>query len=313
MRDFRLYLAGSACSRTGDNMEAVTRSWLVWQLTGSPFWLGIMVFCHWIPVTVLSLFAGVLADRVDNRKVILGSEFLYLISALAMAGLTLSGQITVWHTAALLLLHGLSGAISNPSRQVLVHDLVGKERLMSAVSLVNSLFQCMTFVGPAIAGTLIAVVGPGVTYLITSLAIVPAIVSLALIRVAKQYREPVQVSTWGSFGQGLRHVRESPTVLVLLVLAAVPAIFVADSVSAMMPIFATEILNVGAQGMGFLLSANGLGAISAAIFLSYLGSVRHKGWLIIATTFGFGALLVAFTACPPGTQHPWRSWWPWVL
>src|SRR3990170_3857702 len=77
VRDFRLYLAGSACSRIGDNMESVTRAWLVWQLTGSPFWLGFMVFCHWFPNTVLSLFAGVLADRVDNRKLIMFSEGLY--------------------------------------------------------------------------------------------------------------------------------------------------------------------------------------------------------------------------------------------
>ncbi len=295
VRDFRLYLAGSACSRIGDNMESVTRSWLVWQLTGSPFWLGVMVFCHWFPNTVLALFAGVLADRVDNRKLILGSEFLYLLSSLAMGILVLTGAVNIWQVSGLLVLHGLSGALSNPSRQVLVHDLVGRERLMSGVSLVNSLFQCMTFVGPAIAGTLIAVVGPGTTYMITCLTFVPAIVSLAMIRVVKQHTQTTQVSAWESFREGLRHVRESPVLLALLFMTTLPALFVADSVSAMMPIFATEILNVGAQGMGFLLSANGLGAIAAALFISYLGTVRRKGWIITGTSVGFGVVVIAFS------------------
>lgn len=293
--DFRLFLAGSAFSRIGDNMESVTRSWLVWQLTGSPFWLGVMVFFHWFPNTVLSMYAGVLADRVDNRKLVLGAESLYMLSSLLMGVLTVIEAINIWEIAFLLLLHGVSGAISNPSRQVLVHDLVGKDKLMSGVSLVNSLFQCMTFVGPALAGTLIYAYGPGPTYLLTCLAFLPALLTLSLIRVEKQHRQSGQVSAWQSFGEGLRHVRENPVLMSLLIMTTVPALFVADSLSAMMPIFATQVLDVGAQGMGFLLSANGLGAIMAALSISYLGNLRHKGQLIIATSVLYGVLLIAFS------------------
>ncbi len=295
MPDFRLYLTGAAFSRIGDNMESVTRSWLVWELTGSPFWLGFMVFCHWIPNTTLSLFAGVLADRVDNRKLILFSESLYLISALGIGLLTLAGLIQVWEIAVLLVVHGMASAISNPSRQVFVHDMVGRDRLMSAVSLNNSLFQTMQFVGPALAGTLIASVGVGTAYMINTTAFVPAMITLALIRVAKQHRQTGQVSALTSTVEGFRHVRENRVLLSLLALTTLPALFIGESISAMMPIFATQVLGVGAQGMGFLLSANGLGAIAAAVFISYLGSLRRKGALIVAASLAYALLLIVFS------------------
>ncbi|MDP2662482.1 MAG: MFS transporter, partial [Dehalococcoidia bacterium] len=245
--------------------------------------------------TVLSIFAGVLADRVDNRKLLMFSEGIYLASSLSIGILTVAGRIAVWEIAVLLLLHGMSGAISNPSRQVFIHDTVGRERLMSAVSLTNSLFQCMTFIGPAVAGVLIAAVGPGITYLINSVIFVPAIVVMATIRVAKQPRSPAVLSPWQSSVEGLRHVRSTPLLLGLLALSTVPALLVGESVTAMMPIFATQVLNTGVEGMGFLLSANGLGAILAALAISYLGGLRHKGLLVVITSFLYGAFLISFS------------------
>ncbi len=288
-------LAGAVCSRVGDTMEAVIRSWLVWQLTGSAFWLGFMVFCHWLPNLSLSMFAGVLADRLDNRKVIMFCESLYMSSALAMGILTVAGVVNLWQIGGLLFLHGLAAAIAIPSRQVFVYDMVGKERLISAVSLTNSLFQCMQFVGPAVAGLLIVSLGPGIAYLVNGALFVPAIVTVGMIRVEKQHRQPAEVSPWTSTGQGLRHVRNSPLLLGLLALATFPAILIGDSVAAMMPIFATEILHVGADGMGFLLSANGLGAITAAVLISYLGGLRRKGTMVIVTSTLFGVFVLAFS------------------
>lgn len=292
---FRLYLAGSMFSRLGDNMEAVTRSWLVWQLTESPFWLGLMVFFHWLPNTTLAMFAGVLADRVDNRKLIMYCESLYFISAAGVGVLTLLGVVNVWQIGALLIVHGLSGAISNPSRQVFIHDTVGKEKLMSAVSLTNSLFQCMTFVGPAIAGLLIAALGVGTAYVINALAFLPAIVIMAIIRVEKQHHGGTRLSAVRSLAEGMRYVRGKPVMMSMLAMATVPALLTGDALSAMMPVFATQVLNVGVEGMGFLLSANGLGAISAALFISYMGKFRRRGLLIVIAGFLWGILLVAFS------------------
>lgn len=295
VHNFRLYLAGSAFSRVGDNMESVARAWLVWQLTQSPFWLGVMVFCHWIPTTTLSIFAGTLADRVDNRKLIMYSESLYLISALGTGALTLLGIVNVWEIGVLVLIHGLSNAISGPSRQVFIHDTVGRDKLMSAVSLTDSLFQCMQFIGPAIAGVLIATLGVGATYTIDALMFVPAIVIMAIIRVPKHERQPASLSPLQSSIEGLKYVRRTPLLLSMLLLATFPALLVGDSITTFMPIFATQILKVGPEGMGFLLSAQGAGAITAAVFISYIGAMRHKGKLVIVTCLMFATLLIAFS------------------
>lgn len=277
-------------------MESVTRSWLVWQLTESPFLLGLMVFCHWIPNTTLSMYAGVLADRVNNRKLIIVCECLYLISALGTGILAVAGIVNVWHIGVLLVVHGLSGAISNPSRQIFIHETVGKDKLMSAVSLTDSLYQSMTFVGPAIAGVLIATLGPGTTYLIIAFTFVPAIVIMSIIRINPQHHHgPVRGSAFRSLVEGVRYVRNSPTLLSMLALATVPALLTGEALSAMMPVFATEVLHVGAEGMGLLLSANGFGAIVAALFISYMGVIRRRGILVLITAFLYGVLMVAFS------------------
>lgn len=292
---YRLYIGGSAFSRVGDNMESVTRSWLVWQLTGDPRWLGFMVFCHWFPTTALSLFAGVLADRVNNRKLIMFSESLYLISSVSVGVLALAGIVNVWEIAGFLLLHGCSGALSNPSRQVFVHDIVGKEKLMSAVSLNNSLFQCMQFVGPAVAGTLIATMGVGQAYVLTSICFVPAIITLSLIHVEKRHRQPNTISPWQNLTEGFRYVAGNRVLLSFLALAVLPSLLIADGISSMIPIFATDVLHVGPQGMGFLLSANGFGAIVAALIISYFGGIRRKGKIVVFTCLAFALSLIAFS------------------
>ena len=145
---FRVYWLASTCSALGDTFEAVVRNWLVWELTGSPFWLGISNFCHWLPFSLLGLHAGVLADRVDNQKLIRLSELFYFSSAVIMALLVLTGTVHLWLLLLLLLLHGIGGGISQPSCQVLVHNIVGREALLNAVSLNSSARQCLQVIGP---------------------------------------------------------------------------------------------------------------------------------------------------------------------
>lgn len=291
---FRLYWTGSLFSRIADNMDTVIRTWVVWELTHSPVWLGLMVFCHWIPTTLLAPLSGVLADRYDNRKIVLFSEVLYVLSSLGMGILTLAGVVQAWHIAALLLLHGLSGALSQPSRQVLIHDMVGKEDLLSGVSLTSTLFQTAQSVGPAIGGVLIAVVGPGLAFLINAGAFLPAIFSLIVLRVEKKHTSHAWESPWKSFYDGWKHLVEQPFLAGLVVLGTLPALLIGNSMNSMMPIFATDILHVGPQGLGLLLSANGVGSLLAAFFLSYLGSIGRKGLLIVASSLAYGLVVAAF-------------------
>ncbi|MEK6620789.1 MAG: MFS transporter, partial [Chloroflexota bacterium] len=145
---FRSYWITSAISITGDGMENILRNWLVWEMTHSPLWLGMMVFAHWVPFTFFSLYGGVLADRYDNRKVQIVAQVLLLAAALGVAISTLAGVVTEWWIFGFLLLHGFAGAIGNPAQQTLIHDMVGPSRLLSAVSLNSSIRQVSGVIGP---------------------------------------------------------------------------------------------------------------------------------------------------------------------
>jgi len=152
---FRWYWLTSWISSTGDGMENVIRGLLVVQLVGltaAPFWLGMMVFAHWIPFTLFSLYGGALADRYDNRKVQIVAQLLLMSAAFGVAAATLAGVVTVWWIFGLLLLHGFAGAIGGPAQQTLIHSIVGRERLLSAVSLNSTARQLSQVIGPAIEG-----------------------------------------------------------------------------------------------------------------------------------------------------------------
>src|SRR2546428_659925 len=176
---FRTYWLASAISITGDGMENVIRNWLVWELTHSPVWLGMMVFAHWVRCTFFSLYGGVLADRYDNRKVQLVAQTILLSAALGVAVATLAGlpRLEFW-IFGLLLVHGFAGAIGNPAQQTLINDLVGKDRLLSAISLNSSMRQVTQVIGPLIAGWFLVVLGPGWGFLanaLTSVEMVPVV------------------------------------------------------------------------------------------------------------------------------------------
>ncbi|MBU6424135.1 MAG: MFS transporter, partial [Chloroflexi bacterium] len=169
---FRWYWILGWISQTGDGMENVLRGYLVVKLVGlaaAPFWLGMMVFAHWVPFTLFSLYGGTLADRYDTRKVQIVSQVLLFAAAVGVATTTLTGVVTVWWIFGLLLVHGLGGAIGNPARQTLIHRIVGKEKLLSAVSLSSTTQQFSQVIGPAIAGFIYLAFGAGVGFLVNSL------------------------------------------------------------------------------------------------------------------------------------------------
>ena len=160
---FRWYWIFSWISSTGDGMENIIRNVLVYQLAGAaaPFWLGMMVFAHWVPFTFFSLYGGVLADRYDNRKVQLVSQIVLMIAAFLVAWATLAGFVTTWWLFGLLLLHGFAGAIGGPAQQTLIHSMVGPTKLLSAVSLNSTARQFSQVIGPAVAGFIVVWFGAG--------------------------------------------------------------------------------------------------------------------------------------------------------
>ncbi|MFN2520739.1 MAG: MFS transporter [Candidatus Limnocylindria bacterium] len=277
---FRWYWLTGAISTTGDGMENVIRNWLVLQLTGSPFWLGMMVFAHWVPFTFFSLYGGVLADRHDNRRVQLVAQTLLLLAAAAIAVITLAGQVSVWWLFGLLLLHGFAGAIGGPAQQTLIHAMVGPDKLLSAVSLNSSIRQLSQVVGPVVAAFILAAFGPGWGFLVNAVTFVPLLILLLVIRVPRLGQRSDQ-SVRESFAEGVAFVRGRPTLGALIAIEMLPVVFLGHTFSSLIPIFVRDVLHGNELTYGFLLAASGVGALVAAMAIAYAPPIRRKGVFII--------------------------------
>ncbi len=293
---FRLYWLATVSSALGDISEAVVRNWLVWELTKSPFWLGIANFCHWLPFSLLCLHAGVWSDRVNNRKLVRLSEFFYLASAVIMGLLVLAGVIQLWMVLVLLIIHGIGGGMSQPSRMVIVHNMVGKEALLNAISLSSSARHSLQVIGPPLAGLALVSIGMGWAYLIIGILFLPLILTLSSMRIVEtpHATEGESVSAWRSLKEGLHYARSNPVPLGLLALAATPTILIGSSFQSMLPYFTEKVFGLGAQGYSFLLAATGVGAIFGALGLSCMRSVTHKGAVVLGFTLAYALFIIAF-------------------
>ncbi len=295
---FRWYWVTSWISSTGDGMENVIRNYLVVQLAGNaaPFWLGMMVFAHWVPFTLFSLYGGVLADRYDNRKVQIVARLLLTAAAVGVAVATLSGSVTTWWVFAFLLLHGFAGAIGNPSQQTLIHAMVGPSKLLSAVSLNSSAMQFSQIIGPAIAGFVVVAFGPGIGFLINALTFVPLLVLLLVIRVPRLgavVPEPLLASLRG----GLGFVRSRRLIAALIGVEMISVIFIGHTFNSFLILFAYDVLGVDVLGYSFLLVGSAIGAVAAAVYLAYARGRRHSGVFIVvaAMTEMVAVFLFAFS------------------
>ncbi len=289
---FRWYWLAGAVSTTGDGMENVIRNWLVLQLTGSPFWLGMMVFAHWVPFTFFSLYGGVLADRYDNRRVQLLAQTLLLLAAAAIAVVTLAGQVTVWWLFGLLLLHGFAGAIGGPAQQTLIHAMVGRDKVLSAVSLNSSIRQVSQVVGPVIAAFILASFGPGWGFLVNAVTFVPLLLLLLVIRVPRLGERSAQ-SARESFTEGVAFVRARPTLGALIAIEMLPVIFLGHTFNSLIPVFVRDVLHGDELTYGFLLAASGVGALVAAMAIAYAPPIHRKGvFIIVAAMVEMVAILV---------------------
>jgi len=278
---FRWYWVASWISSTGDGMENVIRNVLVVQLAGAaaPFWLGMMVFAHWLPFTLFSLYGGVLADRYDNRKVQIVAQLLLMCAAFGVAWATLAGFVTTWWIFGLLLLHGFAGAIGNPAQQTLIHAIVGRERLLSAISLNSSARQLSQVIGPAVAGFIVVAFGPGTGFLVNAMTFIPLLVLLTLIRVkplAERSRAPIA----RSLRDGLQFVRGRPLIAALIGAEMLGVIFLGHTFNSFLVLFAYDVLHVDALGYSFLLVGSGIGAVGAAVYLAYAHR-QHTGRVIL--------------------------------
>lgn len=284
-RNFRLYWTGQVVSQVGTWMQIVAQGWVVYRITDSAFMLGLVNFIGLVPVLPVSLIAGVLSDRLPRRSLIISTETVLALQALAMAGLIWFDVLQVWHVIVLSFVLGTAAALEQPARLAFVRDLVGDEDLSNAVALNASGYNTARIVGPAIAGLTISWVGESACFFINSVTYLALILALIAIRIPRQPRPEGKLQVVGSLKEGFQYIWKSSDILGLLFIVSV-ASFLTIPYITLMPVFAKDVLNVGADGLGFLLTTVGIGAILGNFVVAYLHAGRRGKWLTITNVLG---------------------------
>ncbi|MBO2519817.1 MULTISPECIES: MFS transporter [Limnochorda] len=267
-RDFRLFMMGQLITQTGMWMQSVAQAWLVLQLSGSSLKLGIVSAAQTLPVLILSIVAGVVADRLPRRWVVMATQTTMMLCALALAFLTGTGVVQYWHVLVVALVLGMANTFDMPARQAFMVELVAPEDTVNAVAINSSVFNVCRLVGPALAGLLMGLWGPAVAFLLTGLSYVGVLSSLLRIqtREAGQPRVGVQRGLLSHVDEGVAYVRRVPRLGRALVLLGGLSIFCMNT-NVLIPVFAQEVLRQEATGYGLLMSAMGAGALVGALTL----------------------------------------------
>ncbi|MFB2896214.1 MFS transporter [Aerosakkonemataceae cyanobacterium BLCC-F50] len=294
-RNYRLFFAGQGLSLIGSWMTQVATIWLVYKLSTSPWLLGIVGFSSQIPSVIFLPIAGVFVERWNRHRVIIATQVLAMIQSLALAVLTLFGAIDIWHLILLSLFQGTINAFDAPARQAFVPEIVEKrEDLANAIALNSAMFNGARLIGPAIAGIVLATVGAGYCFLIDGLSYIAVIGALLAMKLKPH------VVGLNAKGNSLQRLKEGfvytftfpPIRAIILLLALVS--FMGMQYTVLVPIFATKILNGGADALGFLMAASGVGALLGAVYLSMRKSVVGLGKIIAYSPAIMGIGLVAF-------------------
>jgi predicted MFS family arabinose efflux permease len=272
-RDFRLFFSGQLISLVGTWMQSVAQSWLVLELTNSPFRLGLVSALQFAPMLVLSFFAGALADRLRKRRLVLTSQSVLFAQALALALLVHLGHVQYWHVAVLALVYGIANTVDMPTRQAFIVEMVGRDDLMNAIALNSAMFNAARVVGPALAGIAIARWGTAVAFYLNAASFVPVIIALLAIRAEGKPRRASGRSMTDEIREGVRFALRTPrvTLTMAMVLAVSGFLF---NYSVLIPLYVRDVLGQGAQAFGLIMATLGIGAVTGAVMLAVLGRER---------------------------------------
>ena len=282
-RNYRLFLFGQVISTVGTWMQSVAMPWLALQLTHSGIHVGLVLAAQFMPVLIGSQLGGVVADRFRKRNVLLVTQALFMLPSFALFVLSGSGHARYWMVVIAAIATGTINLFDVPARQSFIVEMVGKQDLMNAIALNSSVFNGAAVVGPAVAGVLIAAVGVPLCFLANSLSYLGAIGALLLMRdLPDRVTETHSHSVYARIAQGISYARHEPVVGMLLIAVAVFSLFAMNRLT-LMPLFADQVLHVGARGFGFLLGSMGLGALAGALtlaFFPHLGAdPRRQLWM----------------------------------
>jgi MFS family permease len=291
-RDFRVLWFGAFTSTVGTWMQKVAQSWLIYDLTQSSFYLGLDDFLGQLPILLLTLLGGVIADRHDRRRLLLTSQYVQMATALTLAALVFWSRVSIWHILALSFTAGIAQAFGGPAYQSLVPTLVEKKDLPNAIALNSIQFNLARVFGPLLAGATLAAFGTAMCFglnAVSFLVVIVALLSLTVKHVPPAERRPIL----DELKSGLAYVRGQPAIVALTVLAFLTT-FLALPLLTFLPIFAREIFHGDVGRYSEMMAYSGAGAVTGALVVAWLGRFRHMGSALLGVQLLFGILVAAF-------------------
>jgi MFS family permease len=302
-RNFRLFFWGQLISVTGIWMQSTALQWLVYRLTGSQTSLGLVTFINFLPVLLLSLFMGVIVDRVPRRKLLLITQSWFLVLAFILAFLTWMGLIQYWQILALSFFLGIGNALDMPARQAFVVEMVDDEKddLLNAIGLNSSLFNIARIIGPAIGGAIVAALGEAPTFAVNGATYLAVIFALLLMRIQTEgdssSERPID-----QLKASFRYIFSEKNILSLVLLVAAFSMIGFGTLT-LIPVFAKDILKIGVNGFGQLLSWQGFGALIGGLLLVLWGDYFRKGRLLLFSRLMIGPGIIGLAI----SRTPWVS------
>jgi MFS family permease len=293
-RNFRLFWTGAFISNIGSWIQTIALNWLVLQLTGSAFALGLVSFAGTVPILAFSLVGGVYVDRLDRRQVLRVTQSLLLVLAIALAVLTQANLVRVEQIVIISLLTGLVTAANSPAWQAFIVDLVDQTDLPTAIALNSTQFNLSRVLGPSIAGVLLAAFGAAACFFLNGVSFLAVVGALFLIRPAKRTRKVEVGGIWTRLKAGLGYAGRHPILRPLILQTSIMTIF-GFPYALLMPVMAQQVLGLGADGYAEMMSATGIGAIVGSLTVAGWGRRVRRGRLLLAGELGFSAGVIAFS------------------
>lgn len=292
-RDFTLFWFGQLVSLTGTWIQSVAQQWLVLELTGSAFALGLVTTIQFTPLLLLALVGGAISDRVPKRNLLLATQVVSGLLALALGILVSTHRVQYWHVLVIAGMLGTVNAFYTPARQAFVPELVGKEALLNAVALNSAIFNGARVVGPALGGVLVATLGLQLNFYLNAASYLAVIAVLLSIHSRPMPQREEAPNLMRNIGEGLAYIRDTPVVYTILTLIGVASLF-ALNFTTLMPLMARYVLHVGSSGFGFLMASMGVGSLFGAIMLAFFNRGEQTRRFIYGGAFVFTAVEIAF-------------------
>ena len=292
-RNYRLWFIGQLASLIGTWMQTTAQAFLVFQLTNSPAYLGLVGFASGVPSLIFMMYGGVIADRMPRRNLLIVTQSSMMVLAFILAALTFTGWVQPWHIIVLSLLLGTANAFDTPARQSFVSELVEREDLGNAIALNSTMFQGAMAVGPAVAGITYAVLGPAMCFAINGISFLAVIAALLMMRVKPTVIRVRATSAWQDLRAGLVYIIAHPMIRTIIAFIGLTSVF-GMGFNALFPDWAVVVLGGDATTNGWLQSARGVGSLSGALLIASLGRFKFKGKLLTIGSLVFPVALILF-------------------